>query len=84
MKTITANRPLSTIAREIRKDWKNINYAAKPYLDAMATLDSMDDKYGYDDASSIIIYFLSNATSWRGDTARAIKAELTKMYKSHK
>lgn len=83
MTTATANRPLSTIAREIRKDWKNVNYAAKPYLDAMATLETMNDKYGYDDASSVVIYFLSNATSWRGDTARAIKAELTKMYKSH-
>jgi hypothetical protein len=82
MQTATPTRFLSTIAREIRKDWKNINYGAKPYLDAMGTLDTINDTYGCDDARSIILYFLSNATSWRGPNARAIKAELMRMTKT--
>jgi len=72
-------RTLSQIAREIRRDWGNVNYAAKPYLDAMSSLNSVNDKYGYDDAKSIVLYFLSNASSYRGENAKRIKAELKKM-----
>lgn len=70
------NLNIAGIARVIRNDWKNVNFAAKPYLDAMQSLDSVDDRFGHDDGRSIVRYFLSNATSWRGDTARAVKAEL--------
>ena len=74
-----SHRPISTIARDIRRDWPRVNYAAKPYLNAMACLDAPEDKYGLDDARSILRYFLANAASWRGDTARAIKAEIKAM-----
>jgi hypothetical protein len=78
----TEKRSLSTIATEIRKDWgSKVNYAAKPYLSAMAGLDSIDDQYGYDDARGIVLYFLSNASSWRGETAKRIKAELKALAK---
>ena len=77
--TPTAARPLHTIARDIQRDWSKPNYAAVPYLQAMRALDSISDKYYYDDAESVVRYFLSNATSWRGDKARAIKAELKAM-----
>jgi hypothetical protein len=76
-------RSLSTIANNIRKDWIKPNFAAKPYLDAMQSLDAITDKYYYDDASSVVRYFLANATSWKGDTARAIKAELKSMLKGN-
>ena len=73
-------RPLSTIAAEIRKEWgAKVNYAAKPYLDAMATLNTMNDKYYADDAQYIVTYFLANAQSFRGDAAKRIKAELKAM-----
>jgi len=74
-------RSLYVIAREIRSDWKNVNYAAKPYLDAMGQLDSIKDNYYMDSGKSVVAYFLSNATSWRGDKAKAIKAELKAMLK---
>jgi hypothetical protein len=78
----TEKRSLSTIAAEIRKDWgSKVNFAAKPYLSAMAGLDSVNDQYGYDDARSIVLYFLSNASSWRGETAKRIKAELKSLAK---
>lgn len=74
-------RSLSEIAREIRKDWKNVNFAAKPYLDAMFSLNSISDRYYNDDGKGIVLYFLSNAGSWRGDTAKRVKAELKAMLK---
>ena len=73
------NRPLYTIAAEIRSDWKKVNYAAVPYLEAMQQLNSIDDNFILDSARSIVRYFLSNATTWRGEKAREIKAELKAM-----
>lgn len=67
---------ISTIAREISREWKNVNYAAKPYLDAMRTLDGANDSYGYDSAKSIVSYFLANASGYRGDNAKAHKSAL--------
>jgi len=75
------NRSLSVIASEISRDWKPVNYAAKPYLDAMYSLDSIDDNYIMDSGRSIVAYFLSNASSWKGDKAREIKKELNAMIK---
>lgn len=69
-------RNLNVIAEEITKDWTKPNFAAKPYLDAMFSLTTKDSRYGFDSASTIVMYFLSNASSWRGDTAKRIKAEL--------
>ena len=77
----TTHRSLSVIAREIGRDWKNVNYAAKPYLDAMSSLSSIHDKYGFDSAKSVVLYFLSNASSWRGEVAKRIKTELKGMLK---
>lgn len=74
-------RPLHVIAREVAKDWKNVNYGAKPYLQAMGSLDSIKDRYGMDSADSIVRYFLSNATSWKGEVAKRVKAELKGMLK---
>ena len=73
-------RPVYVIAAEIRKDWgKKLNYAAKPYLEAMESLDSINDKYYLDSGRSVVLYFLSNAGTWRGETARRVKAELKAM-----
>lgn len=72
-------RTLSEIAQEIKKDWKNVNYAARPYLWAMGSFNTVDDTFGFDSARSVVLYFLSNASSWRGEVAKRVKAEL----KSH-
>lgn len=74
-------RPLFEIAREIRKDWKNVSCYAAPYLNAMACLNSVNDNYIMDSGRSIVCYFLANAGSWRGETAKRIKAELKAMLK---
>ena len=74
-------RPLYEIASEIRRDWKNISPYARPYLQAMSCLESIEDNYIYDSGRSIVAYFLANAGTWRGETAKRIKAELRAMSK---
>jgi hypothetical protein len=42
-------------------------------------MDSINDTvppFHSEDGRTMVLYFLSNARSWRGDTAKAIKAEL--------
>ena len=72
----TEPRSLRTIAYDVRRSWPNVNYAAEPYLSAMARLEDVRENYGYDSARSIVLYFLSNARGWRGPDAKRIKAEL--------
>ena len=69
-------RTLSAIARDILAHWPRPNYAAIPYIRAMAQLETVKDHYGYDPGTSIVRYFLVNAASWKGPEARRIKAEL--------
>ena len=76
-----STRPIYVIAREIRNDWKNVYFGAKPYLDAMETLESVDDMYFLDHGWEIVARFLSNASTWKGETARRIKSELRAMLK---
>ena len=74
-------RPIHEIATEIESKWVNPYFGARPYLMAMFSLTDVTDNYGMDSAKSIILYFLSNATSWRGEDAKKIKAELKAMVK---
>lgn len=76
-------RPLSQIAQDIEsecgtKDWY---VYAEAYVTPMKSLTSLSDTYGADSAESIVLYALSNLTSWRGERARSIKAELNGMLK---
>jgi len=72
-------RPLSVIALEIVSDWKNPYFGAMPYIRAMFALNSVSDQYGWEDGEMIVAYFLANARTWRGETARRVKAELQAM-----
>lgn len=69
-------RTLSDVAKEIRQDWRNPYFGAIPYLQAMETLDDIGDHYGADSGETIVLYFLSNASTWKGEVARKIKKEL--------
>jgi len=72
-------RNISEIAREIRADWTNVYFGARPYLQAMECINAPSDAYYEDNGKTIILYFLANATNWRGETARRVKAELKKI-----
>jgi len=84
IKTKTMKKPvrsISTIAQDINNDWKNVYFGAIPYLNAMCDLNKVTDSYGQDSARSVVMYFLSNAATWRGATARDVKKELNTMFK---
>ncbi len=73
------NRPLYEIAREIEKDWKRPYFGAVPYLEAMGYLNSIEDNFIEDSGKSVVLYFLANANTWRGEVARRVKTELKRM-----
>jgi len=79
------HRPLKQIAIEIVADdirkvfvgeRGKISVHAKPYVLAMMKMNQIEDNYGLDSGTSIVLYFLSNAQTWQGEKARAIKKEL--------
>lgn len=72
---------ISEIAKFILKDWKKVNYAAQPYLDAMLKINNINDNYGVETAKSVVLYFLSNAAYYRGENAKLIKKHLNLMIK---
>lgn len=76
-------RTFAEIAREIQTVWTNVYFGAKPYLQAMLTINSSDKNapYIYETAETVVLYFLANASYWRGADARRIKAELKSMIK---
>lgn len=73
-------RPIYQIAADIKTEWskvgKGVNFAAKPYLDAMLTLNKITDRYMFDSADSIVRYFLCNASSFKGPRSKELKNEL--------
>ena len=78
----TAKRTISEIASEIKKEWgAKVYFGAVPYLNAMLTLTDKNSQYGLDSASSIVNYFLANASTFRGEKAKAIKLELKAIIK---
>ena len=74
-------RPVYKIAADILNDWNRPNYAALPYLTAMLTINNELENYGGDTAKSVILYFLSNSSSYRGSKAKELKSELKTLIK---
>ena len=74
-------RSINVIASEIDSDWKKVNYTARPYLDAMYSLNNIGDSYYLDSGEGVVLRFLANAGTWRGETAKRVKLELKAMVK---
>lgn len=72
---------LNEIATIIRIDWNPVYFGAVPYLNAMGNLQSVNDNFGSDSGRSVVNYFLANARTWRGETAKAVKAKLNELVK---
>ena len=70
------SRMIYEIAKDIKKDWVKINPYALVYLKPMLELCTVDDRYGFDDARSVCLYFLSNASGYRGGRSKELKSEL--------
>jgi hypothetical protein len=81
MNTINERVSVSEIAHAIAKDWKNISPYAKDYLNAMKEIRDINGAYYADSAKSVVLYFLANASTYRGENARAYKALLKEMIK---
>jgi len=74
-------RSLALIAADIRAHWPRVYFGAVPYLAAMAELDNVSQAYYQDSGRSVVLYFLANAQTWKGDDARRVKAELKALLK---
>lgn len=80
-KTLNERVSVSEIAYAISKDWQNISPYAADYLNAMKEIQDIEGAYYADSAKSVVMYFLANASSYRGENARAYKALLKEMIK---
>lgn len=74
-------RTFAAIAKEIKKVWSKPHFGAVPYLEALETIHSTDKDapYLFETAKDLVPYLLANMTSFRGEDARRIKAELKEM-----
>lgn len=81
-------KPLYEYAAEIKQDYrkqgKPVYFAAVPYVDAMRSLSGMNSSLGWDTAEEIVIRLLGNLGTWRGETAKRVKAELKAALAYHK
>jgi len=70
--------PLHELAKVINQEGagKSWYIYARPYVQAMYSLNTAKDNYGFDTGESIVMYALSNLEHWRGETAREVKAQL--------
>ena len=69
---------LQDLVAIVYADWGNVNPYAASYLNALDVNDchELDDPVGNETAEIQIGYLMANAAAWRGETARAVKAEL--------
>lgn len=63
---------------------KPIPPAAVPYLSAMRKCTDLTDQYGLDSAEGIVLRFLGNFSTARGDVSKAVREELKKRLRAHK
>ena len=77
-------RSLGEIALEIERECgdKRWYVYAEAYVTPMKSLNTITDQYYADSADNIVRYALANLGSWRGETARRVKAELQELLKS--
>jgi len=73
---------LAGIAGVVRQHWHPVSFAAVPYLAAMDHLDNLNEKFEADPATEIVVRFLTGASTWRGEAARAVKTELKSRLKA--
>lgn len=74
-------RPIKDIVADITTTWgaekvRTTGYAAKPYLEALSQVESVDEVYGDEKAEHLVRYLLSNLAQFKGAQARVLKEEL--------
>lgn len=74
-----SNMSIKEIAEFIIDDWSKSGKVPKAYLEPMLTIKTLEEMYYADKASSVVAYFISNASGWKGFNARVTKKYLKKM-----
>lgn len=69
------------VQNAIRREKSKLAYCAMPYAEAILQMSGPNADYWCDSGESIILRFLGNAQTWRGETAREVKAALKRMVK---
>jgi hypothetical protein len=75
---------IKEIAQFIIEDWSKQGPVPKTYLEPMLEIETLDEMYGADTATSVVAYFLSSASRWKGDIARVTKKHLENLLKQHR
>lgn len=57
-------------------------FAARPYLDALDSLETLGDSFGADSGKHLALYALSNMATFKGDEAKTLKAALKALVKA--
>ncbi|BCG50270.1 hypothetical protein [Ralstonia phage RP13] len=86
MVTVESVKSLSImqIAAIIDQDWNNAGkiYATN-HIIRLKQMYTIKDSVGADKGDWNVAYFLANASTWKGNTARIIKAELKRRLKEY-
>lgn len=74
-------RTIKAIVADITTTWgaekiRTTGYAARPYLEALADIETAEETYGDEKAEHLVRYLLSNLTQFKGQQARVLKEEL--------
>lgn len=73
-------RTIKAIVSDVITTWGDklptVGYAAKPYLEALTTVETTEEYYGDDKAEHLLRYALSNMAQFKGQRARELKEEL--------
>ena len=67
---------MESIAKGKHRYWRDMFPYLAPYADALLSLNSIEDNYMFDSGRTIVGGFLSNCSTWKGETAKRLKAEL--------
>ncbi len=82
------NMTISEIGNITLRDWSRIvagntrrpsfYFTARPYLEAFLDINQVNvsGTYGYDSIQGIVLYFITNTSSWKSEMARIVKEEL--------
>lgn len=78
---------ISAIAWRVIRDHKvrarPLPFACVPYLDAMRKCTDITETYGVESVQGIVLRFLGNFTSARGDVSKAVREELKKRLRAN-
>lgn len=75
---------IKDIAQFIIDDWSKTDKVPKNYLEPMLKIKTLNEMYGADTAYSVVVYFLSNASRWKGFNAKVTKQYLKTLLEEYR